>query len=29
MVCLTELAQLAMRVKRELHRYSLPLPTIH
>lgn len=28
-VCLTELAQLAIRLKRELHRYRLPLPTVH
>ena len=28
-VCLTELAQLAMRLKRQMHRYRLPLPTVH
>lgn len=28
-VCLAELAQLAMRLKRQMHRYRLPLPTIH
>ncbi|GGD48208.1 hypothetical protein [Pseudoxanthomonas indica] len=28
-VCLTELAQLAIRLKRQMHRYRLPLPVVH